>query len=150
VSYAVVQDLVDAFGEDEMVRVTTPDGGELGAVNAPKAQRCLDEASDLMDSYLRRRYQVPVTSPSTVLRRCCCVLARKMLREGGHTEPSDQVVAAYNGQLKWLEQIVEGRVTLDGAVLAGPVTGTGARTNAQPRPQYGQFSTDAYRLRPWG
>lgn len=128
-AYATIQDLVDAFGEAELVRATTPDGADMAGVVPGRAQPKLDEASGLMDSYLRRRYVVPVPH-SPELRACCCALARHSLGFTGSTLPTEQARLARKEAIEWLDGIAAGRVTLDGAVPAGPLSG--ARVQDRP------------------
>ena len=131
-SYAAIQDLIDAFGEDELVRATTPDGAEFGAVDAARAQARLDEASGIMDSYFRRRYVVPVGVVGPEIVGCCRDIARKLLHQTGSTQPSNQMVAAAKDRFDWLAKIADGRVTLDGVEIAGPLSG--ARTQDRRHP----------------
>lgn len=125
--YALPHDLVDAYGEREMVRLTTPSGQDLVGVDAPRATARLVEASALMDTYLRRRYLVPVAPTTPELRSCCCTIARYELMHGGETEPTDQARLAHKARIEWLTALADGRIALDGAVLAN--TAIGARTH---------------------
>lgn len=118
-AYASLSDLVAAFGEAELVRLTTPVGQPLGEVQPARAGRALDEASELMDSYIRRRYAVPVQA-SGALRSCCCALARFDLAHSGDSQPSDQMTAARKERIAWLDAIAAGRVQLDAAEQLAP------------------------------
>lgn len=131
--YATPQDLVDAYGEAELVRLTTPSGQSLAGVVAGRAEARLVEASGLMDSYLRRRYLVPVTPATPELRSCCCALARYELMHTGETEPSEQARLARKERIDWLQALADGRIALDGAALAN--TAIGARTRDR-RPSF--------------
>ncbi len=121
-SYAAVQDLVDFAGEAEIARLSTPDGADLAGVRTERVQPKLEAASDLMDSYFRRRYLVPVPV-SPIVRECCCTLARYMLAAGAGPGPAESVRLAHKVQVGWLENIGTGLVTLDGAALSGPPSG---------------------------
>ncbi len=122
-AYATVQDLIDFAGEAEIARNSVPDGAELSGVWTERVQPKLDTASDLMDSYFRRRYMVPVPV-SPIIRECCCTLARYMLASGVGG-PAESVRLAHKQQIVWLESIGRGTVNLDGAegVIAGPPSG---------------------------
>ena len=50
-NYATVQDMIDRFGEAELIQLTDL---ELLAVQASKAQRALDDAQALADGYVGR------------------------------------------------------------------------------------------------
>ncbi len=92
-AYATIADMIDRFGESEMIRLSTPDGADLVAVVPDPIDRALDEASALIDTYLRRRYRMPLTVAPPEVRRACCILARYDLSTGGQRNPSDQVQA---------------------------------------------------------
>ncbi len=128
--YASVQDLVDYAGEAEIARLSTPDGADLAGVVSLRVAPKLDVASDLMDSYFRRRYLVPVPVSPTI-RECCCALARHALWMGSGTGAAENVRVAHKTQINWLEDIGSGKVNLDGAAIAGPPSG--ARIEERPR-----------------
>lgn len=56
--YATAQDLVDRFGEREMIELTDPD---LQAVQAERAARAIDDAQAYVDSFVGRVYSLPLT-----------------------------------------------------------------------------------------
>ena len=131
-AYATADDMVLAFGEAEMVRLSTPEGEDMVGADTDRMGRQLDEASGLMDSYLRRRYQVPIAAVSPELRRCCCTLARYGLTFQGGTDPSEPMRLARKEAIAWLGEIADGKVTLDGAV--GVIAGSNSFARVQDRP----------------
>ena len=58
--YASVDSMIARFGETEMIRLTTPSGEPMTAVVAGPAEAALVYASSLIDTYLRKRYAVPL------------------------------------------------------------------------------------------
>lgn len=129
-AYASVADLVDYAGEAEIARLSTPDGTDLAGVIVARVQPKLDAAADLMDSYFRRRYLVPVpTSP--IVRECCCAIARYLLAAGRGQGPAESVRAGHKVSIGWLEGIGAGQVNLDGAALAGPPAGARSEERAR-------------------
>ncbi len=115
-AYATQADMVTAFGEAELISVTTPEGAEQVAIDPNQVTMALNVASDEMDTYLRRRYAVPVAVTSPVLTRYCCVLARWVLWAKVATSPSDAMRADRKDAIAWLTAVNNGSVTLDGAV----------------------------------
>lgn len=115
-AYATVTDMIQAFGEAELTTVTTPEGMPREAVDQTAVTSALAVASDEMDSYLRRRYAVPVATPSPAMVRYCCVLARWVLWSRTDAAPSDAMRADRKDAISWLANINNGSVTLDGAV----------------------------------
>lgn len=127
-AYATTQDLVDAYGEAEMVRLTTEAGTDLGPVVAARAEAKLAEASGLMDSYLRKQVAVPVVPSTPVLRSCCLALARYSLMFTGGTEPTEQARLARKEWIEWLQMVAEGKIA-----LYVPIAGAGQTTGARIR-----------------
>jgi phage gp36-like protein len=111
--YATVQDMVDRWGQTEMIRLTTPDGTEMTTLDAAAIERAIAEASAVVDSYLRRRYAAPLAAAPYEIRRAVCVIARYDLSHGENREPGEQVRLQKKEVLDWLGEIAAGRVLLD-------------------------------------
>ena len=114
--YAALPDMVSAFGEDELITVTTPRGEDRVAIDQTKVDGAIAIASDEIDSYLRRRYALPLVSVSAKMLRVCCVLARWNLWSDTTNPPSDAMRADRKDAIAWLSAVSSGSVTLDGAV----------------------------------
>lgn len=112
-AYAGIDDMVERFGQTELIRLTTPDGQEMVAVNAGTIARALEEASALVDTYLRRRYLVPLGVAPREIVRATCAIARYDLSFGESREPGEQVRLAKKEAVDWLAQIAAGTVLLD-------------------------------------
>lgn len=117
--YASVADMVARFGSDEMTRLTTPSGHVLAAVQPTPVLTALEEASDLIDGYLRRRYAVPLDIVPAAILRATCFLARFDLSMGEQKEPSEQTRLARKEAVEWLERIAKGEVVLDLQMVPG-------------------------------
>jgi phage gp36-like protein len=111
-AYATVDDMVQRFGEAEMIRASTPDGQD--AVTVVQAPICtaLDDASSTIDSYLRKRYRVPLEVAPPEINRACCMLARYDLGLGGERSVSEQTQKAREETIQWLARIARGEVVL--------------------------------------
>lgn len=114
--YATVDDMISRFGAIEMTRFSVADGAVPEALAPARIEQALTDASQLIDSYLRSRYQAPVTPAPDELVRSCCVLARYDLAHGGDREPSEQMRLARSAEIDWLHKIATGRVSLEGAI----------------------------------
>ena len=134
-AYASVQDLSDAFGEVELIRLTTPAGMALSGIDSAKAETALANASDLIDSHLRRRYACPLPVTPPAINRACLALARYDLSFSGDTEPSEQVRLLRKETVEWLGRLNTGSVSLEGVELASAVIG--ARTQDRRPPTRG-------------
>lgn len=111
-SYASVDDMVLRFGQAEMITASTPDGAPAVAVVAAYVQAALDDATSLIDSYLRKRYRVPLDIAPPEILQACCKLARFEMSTGGQRAPSDDVRKDRDNTVAWLKLIAEGKVVL--------------------------------------
>lgn len=137
-AYATVADMIDRFGSTELIRMTTPEGQDMAAIDTAAVERALAEASDLVDSYLRTQYAVPLATAPLAVAGATCRLARYSLAHGENREPTEQMRLARKEDLDWLAMIAKGTVTLDGVAPAA-IDQSGARTSDRAR----SFSTDS-------
>lgn len=115
--YALVQDLIDRFGERELVELTDP--AELDAVDADRVQLKLDDAHALADGYLARVYALPLAGcvkpvgvgaveqvPPPQLTRIVCDIARYYLYDD--LAPEAEVYRRFKAALAELQAIADG------------------------------------------
>lgn len=132
--YAALADMVEMFGEAEMIRLTAPEGELDGEVVEEKVDRAIGDATDLIESYLRRRYLVPLAAPfPPAIRRAACVLARFDLAHGDQREPTEQMRLARKDTIAWLEQLAEGSAELPPDVPLAGTSGAGSRRTDRDR-----------------
>jgi len=122
--YATQQDLIDRFGERELVELTDPD---TQAVNAARVQLALDDAQALADGMLARVYRLPLvgcTKPAPVqgdphavvqvappqLTRAVCDVARYYLYDD--LAPEHEVALRYKAAVRELQAIADGKALL--------------------------------------
>ena len=130
-NYATVQDMIDRFGEPEMIQLTDP---EIVAVQAAKAQRALDDAQAFADAFVGRAYRLPLPGcakpapvpgdvhavvyvPPPQLTRVACDVARYYLYTA--LAPEHEVYLRFKAAERELQAIADGN-----AVLACPWGGT--------------------------
>lgn len=130
--YATVSDMAERYGEQELIRLTTPDGQPLERIDTDAVERALNEASALADTYLRRRYQVPADVPPPELTNAICKLARYDLSTGEQKVPSESVLRDRKETLDWLRDVSTGKALLD---LSEIETGDNSFAQAQDRCQ---------------
>lgn len=141
-AYASIQDMIDRFTETEILRLSANGGDLPGAIIEAPVLRALDDATSMIEGYLRRRVTVPLAAPTPAeVIRATCILARYDLATGGEREPSTQMRNDRNDVVSWLNKIAEGYVSLEGAA-AVPDTG---RADVLDRPR--MFGHD--QLRGW-
>ena len=118
--YATVQDLIDRFGEPEMIQLT--DAAHQAAVQPARIQLKLDDAHALADGYLARVFALPLTGcakpvgvgavemvPPPQLTRAVCDIARYYLYDDKCT---DEVLKRYEQAKQELLHISQGKATL--------------------------------------
>ena len=123
-NYATVQDMIDRYGEAELVQLTDPD---ILAVQAGKVELALADAQALADGFVGRVYRLPLagcTKPAPVpgdlaavqtvappqLTRIACDVARYYLYDD--LAPEHEVYLRYKAAEKELQAIAESRTVL--------------------------------------
>jgi phage gp36-like protein len=136
-AYASVADMVARFGEEELVQLTdleTPPE----AVNRSRVAVALRDAQGFCDAYLAQRYVLPLSgcadpnggsskTPPPLLQRIVCDVARFFLYDD--LAPEHEVARRYHAQIKLLEAIASGAVSLGcplGDAVGEEVTGSSA------------------------
>lgn len=108
-AYATQQDLIDRFGEEELIQVSDPQNMAIDPVKVVKA---LDDASNRIDTDVAALYTVPVNPPHPALVLLCADIARYYLHSD---KANENIRKAYEDALKLLEKIRSGLVPLPGA-----------------------------------
>lgn len=115
-TYATQQDLETRFGRRELVELTDRAEPPAGEPDAAVVASALQEADDIVDGHVARRYPLPLPGVPSLLTDLACDVARYRL--AGH-RASEAVGKRYEAAIAKLKQIAEGdiRLTLDGAEL---------------------------------
>ncbi|GBR09503.1 gp436 family protein [Gluconobacter frateurii] len=116
--YASVSDMIDRFGERELIANTTPEGMPKNGIDQAKVTLALTNASSLIDSYLNRRFATPLATPPNSIADACCRIARYALAQTGASQPTEQMRLDRKDAVEWLTHISRGTVTLDGQTPA--------------------------------
>ena len=128
-TYATQQDLIDRFGEEELVQLTARAGGST--IDATVVAKALADADAEIDSYLAARYTLPLVTVPEVVARLAADMARFYIYDDRATE---QVSKRYDNAVKLLKSIASGAVTLGvDSQNAQPVTEGGAQIDANDR-----------------
>lgn len=119
-TYATRQDMIDAFGEAEVIRLTAsyeePDVVDDGALD-----RALERASVEIDAYISARYPRPFTRIPRLLIGLACDMARYRLTGTGGRLVSDEVRDRHRDAIKLLGMVADGRVKIGQDVENKPV-----------------------------
>lgn len=127
--YATVQDMIDRFGETEMIRLSQPEDRTADTVLVAKVETAIADGSALVDDYLRGLYGTPLTSPPESVVRAVCVLARYDLAKGERTDPTEQMRLDRKEVIDWLKGIAAGLVKIDAPPAGLPGNSGGARVS---------------------
>jgi phage gp36-like protein len=78
-SYCTPQDLIDRYGEEELIQLTDREG--TGDIHDQRLADAITDASATIDSRLGGRYALPISPVPTVLEKLACELALLNLYE---------------------------------------------------------------------
>lgn len=109
-SYCTQQDLIDRFGEDELIQLT--DRNDVGVIDSAVVDAATNRAGNKVDRYCRDRYLLPL-NPAVDVLDIACDLSRFYLYEDHATE---EVEKRYDTALADLRDIATGRQKLSAAL----------------------------------
>lgn len=107
-AYATQTDLERAAGgADRLVQLADLDAN--GAGDAAVLSAVIADVERWIDSYLQRRYAVPLATVPEVIRRLCAEESVYQLK-AGRSAVDQQAQARHEENLRWLEQVAAGAV----------------------------------------
>lgn len=108
-SYCTPQDLIDRFGAAEVTQVApaTP-----GPIDTAKVQLACDDATDIVNGYLRARHTLPLTAVPGLLVNLTAAIARFELHNGGDRQPTDQVAKNRDNAIAFLKDVAAAKADL--------------------------------------
>lgn len=106
-NYATINDLIERFGEDEILALAESE--VHGTLDESRVETALSDASRHIDSYLRLRRSVPVEPVPGVLVGACADIARFKLHDD---HAPDEVSERYKATIQWLKDIAAGKASL--------------------------------------
>lgn len=112
-TYATLAEMITQFGEPELVQRTDRLG--VGTVDTSVLDRALVDADSEIDSYLARRYTLPLASTPVLLVRLAADIARYRLYDDGVPATVRQ---RYEDSVSLLKRLANGDVLLVGQAAA--------------------------------
>ncbi len=106
-TYATQQDLVERFGQEELIQLT--DRNSVGAIDATVVAKALADADAAIDGYVASRYTLPLSPVPAQLNRVAGDIARYYLYED---KPTEAVQKRYDAAIAWLKDVAKGLITL--------------------------------------
>ncbi|UDF29833.1 UNVERIFIED_ORG: DUF1320 domain-containing protein [Roseateles sp. XES5] len=132
-TYATQQDMVDRFGELELVQLTDRVNVPVSTIDAVVVARALGDASAKIDTYLTKAVKLPLPTVPDVLVKTAADIARYYLH-GKAADKDSPVTAAYNDALAWLRDVSRGLVELSvGGETPAPAGGGSVKAVAPNR-----------------
>lgn len=104
--YATQQNLIDRFGEPELIQLT--DRAQTGAIDAAVLDQAIADADAEINSYLTA-YSLPLLVVPANLVRVACDIARYYLYDDQMVESVKQ---RYDNAIAWLKLVAAGKIVL--------------------------------------
>lgn len=121
--YGTATEFEQAFGAPETIMLTNLDIPNATAINPVPLDRALTDAAALIDSYISRRYLLPMSVTPQVLIPYALDIARYRL---DRIRDRVDVRTRYEDAIKWLEMVAKGTLDLGlGVQVNTPVVATG-------------------------
>ena len=118
--YATQAQMIDRFGEAELIQLTDR-AGTVGAVVVAVLDAALADADQEIDSYLRPVRTLPLAAPIPErLVRVAADVARYHLYDSA---APDDVRTRYEDAIRWLRDVATGRASLGAVDVPAPDTG---------------------------
>ncbi|HDR1365455.1 gp436 family protein [Pasteurella multocida] len=99
--YCTIDDLITAFGADEIHRLIATD---------EEAEKAIDDAQAEIDMYLADRYTLPTQSVPKSLNRIACDIAHYYLYNS--VDDTSTVYLRYKQRIKQLSDVASGKLSL--------------------------------------
>jgi phage gp36-like protein len=108
VAYATQQDLIDRFGEAQLLAIADRDADS--ALDADVIAKALDDAGETIDSYIATRYELPLAEVPGRLVKVAADIAFYVLHPAA---APDDVRQRYDDAIAFLKDVAKGNALLD-------------------------------------
>lgn len=146
-AYLILSEYVTRFGDQEATRLTNTTPSPTPTYDSAKIQAALDDQSEVVDSYIGKRYVTPVADPPRIIKGWVAALARQQL----HVQTGKTVEAvdlAASRAIQQLTQVSKGDLTLPieegGTAPTGATGGLAMASNDRPSAVLGRCDLDAF------
>jgi len=147
--YATLTDMVQRFGESELLHLTDPTGS--GEVDEALLDLALTDACGEVDSYIASVLIDPVSVAPPRLVSVTCDIARYRLYALAGGEP-EQIKDRYDSAVRWLKDVAKGAASLGLTPAEGgtaPVISSGIAASTRTMVISGTTETVYQRLSQW-
>lgn len=129
-TYVTKQQLIDRFGERELIQLTDRANRPATTVDETVVAEAIRDAEAVVDGYVGKVYQLPMTSAPAVLTKISADIARYYLH-GKAADKDGPVHRAYSEAIAWLKDVSRGLVQIDADGVA-PAAAGGGSIRAKP------------------
>lgn len=135
-AYVNQQGLIDRGWELKLIQLTDKTNKPQTTIDDTIVGRHIADAESTIDSYLAKRYALPLVAVPPVLEKVAVDLAVYFLH-GNSIDKDGAIAIAYRDSIRWLESIAKGTVTIEGATEPAPTqAGDGQVLTAGPDRQF--------------
>lgn len=132
-TYAVLTDLTERAGEQEILDIADRDGD--GIADADAVSAALIHADNVVNGYVGVKYRLPLTSVPDLVRTWAVSIARYYLHR---QERPEYVAQDYKDAISGLTAVSNGKIALpDAEGLTPAASDTGRVLAAHPAPYFG-------------
>ena len=108
--YATKTDMTERYTATDLIQLTDRAEPYTNAIVDVVIDQALEDAAAVIDTYIAKRYDLPLSSIPKALALQNCAIAFYMLHQGRHT---DEIRKSYEDALAFLDKVSSGRVILD-------------------------------------
>ena len=127
--YATQQDIIDIYGQDALTVAADRDGD--GVADPGVADEALTQATAEMDSYIGKKYDLPLPStPAVLVPKCVDIAIYRMSQSPAAL--TDEIKDRYEKAIAWLRDLARGLVVL-GLPDSPPSSGGGVFASGPAR-----------------
>lgn len=138
-TYCATQDLIDRYGEFELIQLTDSTGA--GAIDQTVVDRAIADVDGEIDAYLAKRVALPLATVPPVLVRMACVMVRYYLYKDVAT---DLVKQQYDAAIRFLRDVAAGTTSLGADAAGDPTPDNGAPAYVQGDGVFSGDGMDGY------
>lgn len=142
-AYVTLQDLIDRFGQDELIQLTDRANVPPTTVDETVVGKHIADAEALIDSHVGRRYQLPLEAVPPVLTKYAADLARYFLH-GDAAEKDSPVERNYREAVRWLELVSKGAIVIENAGVIPADAGGGQVQSSGPERVFTRDSLEGF------
>lgn len=142
-AYVTQQDLIDRFGSAELIQLTDRTNRPATTIDATTVAAAISDAETMADSYLAKRYALPLSPVPDVLVPVVANMARYNLH-GERAEKDGAVYRNYKDALAWLKDVANGIVQLEAEGVASAQAAGGQVQVSAPERIFSRDSLEGY------